>query len=119
MPLVRTDELFKKAYKKYAIGAFNVNNMEILQGVIEAAKLERSPVILQISKGARNYAKLVYLMKLIEAAVEDAPEIPIAVHLDHGDSFELCKEVIDAGFTSVMIDGSHLPLKRISHLQKR
>jgi len=91
MPLVRTDELFKKAYKKYAIGAFNVNNMEILQGVIEAAKLERSPVILQISKGARNYAKLVYLMKLIEAAVEDAPEIPIAVHLDHGDSLNSAK----------------------------
>ncbi|MEF3244587.1 MAG: class II fructose-1,6-bisphosphate aldolase [Caldisericaceae bacterium] len=111
MGLVKTTELFKKAYKKYAIGAFNVNNMEILQGVIEAAKEERSPVILQISKGARNYAKLVYLMKLIEAAVIDAPEIPIAVHLDHGDSFELCKEVIDAGFTSVMIDGSHLPFE--------
>lgn len=119
MPLVRTDELFKKAYKKYAIGAFNVNNMEILQGVIEAAKLERSPVILQISKGARNYAKLVYLMKLIEAAVEDAPEIPIAVHLDHGDSFELCKEVIDAGFTSVMIDGSHLPFEENVALTKK
>ena len=119
MPLVRTDELFKKAYKKYAIGAFNVNNMEILQGVIEAAKLERSPVILQISKGARNYAKLVYLMKLIEAAVEDAPEIPIAVHLDHGDSFELCKEVIDAGFTSVMIDGSHLPFEENIALTKK
>lgn len=111
MPLVKTTELFKKAYGKYAIGAFNVNNMEILQGVIEAAKEERSPVILQISKGARNYAKLVYLMKLIEAAAEDAKDIPIAVHLDHGDSFELCKEVIDAGFTSVMIDGSHLPFE--------
>ena len=119
MPLVRTDELFKKAYKKYAIGAFNVNNMEILQGVNEAAKLEMSPVILQISKGARNYAKLVYLMKLIEAAVEDAPEIPIAVHLDHGDSFELCKEVIDAGFTSVMIDGSHLPFEENVALTKK
>jgi len=93
--------------------------MEILQGVIEAAKLERSPVILQISKGARNYAKLVYLMKLIEAAVEDAPEIPIAVHLDHGDSFELCKEVIDAGFTSVMIDGSHLPFEENIALTKK
>ncbi len=119
MPLVRTDELFKKAYKKYAIGAFNVNNMEILQGVIEAAKAERSPVILQISKGARNYAKLVYLMKLIEAATEDAPEVPIAVHLDHGDSFELCKEVIDAGFTSVMIDGSHLPFEENVALTKQ
>lgn len=119
MPLVRTDELFKKAYGKYAIGAFNVNNMEILQGVIEAAKEERSPVILQISKGARNYAKLVYLMKLIEAATLDAPEIPIAVHLDHGDSFELCKEVIDAGFTSVMIDGSHLPFEENVALTKK
>ena len=119
MPLVRTDELFKKAYGKYAIGAFNVNNMEILQGVIDAAKEERSPVILQISKGARNYAKLVYLMKLIEAATEDAPEIPIAVHLDHGDSFELCKEVIDAGFTSVMIDGSHLPFEENVALTKK
>ena len=119
MPLVRTDELFKKAYKRYAIGAFNVNNMEILQGVIEAAKAERSPVILQISKGARNYAKLVYLMKLIEAATEDAPEVPIAVHLDHGDSFELCKEVIDAGFTSVMIDGSHLPFEENVALTKQ
>ena len=119
MPLVRTDELFKKAYGKYAIGAFNVNNMEILQGVIDAAKEERSPVILQISKGARNYAKLVYLMKLIEAATEDAPEVPIAVHLDHGDSFELCKEVIDAGFTSVMIDGSHLPFEENVALTKK
>ncbi len=119
MGLVKTTELFKRAYKKYAIGAFNVNNMEILQGVIEAAKEERSPVILQISKGARNYAKLVYLMKLIEAAVTDAPEIPIAVHLDHGDSFELCKEVIDAGFTSVMIDGSHLPFEENIALTKQ
>jgi len=119
MPLVRTDELFKKAYKKYALVLFNVNNMEILQGVIEAAKAERSPVILQISKGARNYAKLVYLMKLIEAATEDAPEVPIAVHLDHGDSFELCKEVIDAGFTSVMIDGSHLPFEENVALTKQ
>jgi len=103
--------MFEKAYGKYAVGAFNVNNMEILQGVIEAAKEEKSPLILQISKGARNYAKIVYLMKLIEAATIDAPEVPIAVHLDHGDSFELCKEVIDSGFTSVMIDGSHLPFE--------
>ncbi len=111
MPLTTTKEMFEKAYGKYAVGAFNVNNMEILQGVIEAAKEEKSPLILQISKGARNYAKIVYLMKLIEAATIDAPEVPIAVHLDHGDSFELCKEVIDAGFTSVMIDGSHLPFE--------
>ncbi|AEH50137.1 class II fructose-1,6-bisphosphate aldolase [Pseudothermotoga thermarum] len=111
MPLVSPKEMFKKAYGKYAIGAFNVNNMEILQGVIEAAKEERAPVILQISAGARKYAKQIYLIKLIEAALEDAPDIPIAVHLDHGDSFELCKAVIDAGFNSVMIDGSHLPFE--------
>lgn len=111
MPLTTTRDMFEKAYGKYAVGAFNVNNMEILQGVIEAAKEEKSPLILQISKGARNYAKIVYLMKLIEAATIDAPEVPIAVHLDHGDSFELCKEVIDSGFTSVMIDGSHLPFE--------
>lgn len=111
MPLTTTKNMFEKAYGKYAVGAFNVNNMEILQGVIEAAKEEKSPLILQISKGARNYAKIVYLMKLIEAATMDAPEVPIAVHLDHGDSFELCKEVIDSGFTSVMIDGSHLPFE--------
>ncbi len=119
MPLTTTAEMFKKAYGKYAIGAFNVNNMEILQGVIEAAKEERSPLILQISKGARNYAKIVYLMKLIEAATIDVPEVPIAVHLDHGDSFELCKEVIDAGFTSVMIDGSHLPFDENVALTKK
>ncbi len=118
MPLVNPKELFQKCYGKYAIGAFNVNNMEILQGVIEAAKEERSPLILQISKGARNYAKLVYLMKLIEAAVQDAPDIPIVVHLDHGDSVELCKEVIDAGFTSVMIDGSHLPFEENVRITK-
>lgn len=111
MPLTTTKDMFEKAYGKYAVGAFNVNNMEILQGVIEAAKEEKSPLILQISKGARNYAKIIYLMKLIEAATIDAPEVPIAVHLDHGDSFELCKEVIDSGFTSVMIDGSHLPFE--------
>lgn len=111
MPLTTTKEMLNRAYGKYAVGAFNVNNMEILQGVIEAAKEEKSPLILQISKGARNYAKIVYLMKLIEAATIDAPEVPIAVHLDHGDSFDLCKEVIDAGFTSVMIDGSHFPFE--------
>ncbi|MCX7941773.1 MAG: class II fructose-bisphosphate aldolase, partial [Dictyoglomaceae bacterium] len=119
MPLVSTKEMFKKAYNNFAIGAFNVNNMEILQGVIEAAKEEKAPLILQISKGARNYAKLVYLMKLIEAAMQDAPDIPICVHLDHGDSFELCKEVIDAGFTSVMIDGSHLPFEENIAITKK
>lgn len=119
MPLISTKEMFQKAYSKYAIGAFNVNNMEILQGVIEAAKEEKAPLILQISKGARNYAKLVYLMKLVEAAMQDAPNIPICVHLDHGDSFELCKEVIDAGFTSVMIDGSHLPFEENIAITKK
>ncbi len=119
MPLVSTKEMFKKAYGKYAIGAFNVNNMEILQGVIEAAKEEKAPLILQISAGARKYAKQVYLMKLIEAATQDAPEIPICVHLDHGDSFELCKAVIDGGFTSVMIDGSHLPFEENVKLTKQ
>jgi fructose-bisphosphate aldolase class II len=108
MPLVSTKEMFRKAYEGgYAIGAFNVNNMEIVQAIVEAANELKSPVILQVSKGARDYAKSVYLMKLVAAAVEDS-SVPIALHLDHGDSFELCKECIDSGFTSVMIDGSHL-----------
>jgi fructose-bisphosphate aldolase class II len=99
--------MFKKAYEGgYAIGAFNVNNMEIIQGITEAAKEERAPLILQVSAGARKYAKHVYLMKLIEAALEDTG-LPICVHLDHGDTFEICKSCIDGGFTSVMIDGSH------------
>lgn len=112
MPLVTTKEMFKKAYDGgYAIGAFNVNNMEIIQGITEAAIEKRAPLILQVSKGARAYAKHVYLMKLIEAAIEDAEQtagfdLPIVVHLDHGDTFELCKSCIDGGFTSVMIDGS-------------
>jgi len=107
MPLVTSKEMFKKAYEGgYAIGAFNVNNMEIIQGITEAAKEENSPLILQVSSGARNYAKHVYLMKLIEAAIADTG-LPICVHLDHGDTFELCKSCIDGGFTSVMIDGSH------------
>lgn len=110
MPLVTTKEMFKKAYEgKYAIGAFNVNNMEIIQGIVEAAKEAKAPLILQVSAGARNYANSVYLKKLVEAALLDAPELEIALHLDHGDSFELCKQCIDDGFTSVMIDGSHLP----------
>src|SRR5207302_3872081 len=108
MPLTHTRELFAKALKgKYAIGAFNVNNMELLQAIVEACEEEKAPVMLQISKGARQYANPVYLKKLIEAAVS-LSNIPIAVHLDHGDSFELCKECIDEGFMSVMIDGSHL-----------
>ncbi len=106
MPLVTSTEMFKKAYEGgYAIGAFNVNNMEIIQGITEAAKEERAPLILQVSAGARKYAKHVYLMKLIEAAIEDT-DLPIVVHLDHGEDFEICKACIDGGFTSVMIDGS-------------
>ena len=112
MAIVTTTEMFKKAYDGgYAIGAFNVNNMEIIQGITEAAIEQRAPLILQVSKGARSYAKHVYLMKLIEAAIADAEQtagfdLPIAVHLDHGDSFELCKSCIDGGFSSVMIDAS-------------
>lgn len=108
MPLVNTKEMFKKAYAGgYAIGAFNVNNMETIQGIVEAAKLEKSPVILQVSAGARKYANPTYLRKLIEAAVIEAPEIPICMHLDHGADFAICKDSIDGGFTSVMIDASH------------
>lgn len=107
MGLVTTKEMFKKAYEGgYAIGAFNVNNMEIIQGITEAAKEVKSPLILQVSAGARKYANHTYLMKLIEAAIIETG-LPIAVHLDHGDTFELCKSCIDGGFTSVMIDGSH------------
>ncbi|MGN0518519.1 MAG: class II fructose-1,6-bisphosphate aldolase [Acutalibacteraceae bacterium] len=107
MPLVNTREMFKKAYEGgYAIGAFNVNNMEIVQGITEACKDLNAPVILQVSAGARKYANHTYLVKLVEAAVQETG-LPIALHLDHGDSFELCKSCIDGGFTSVMIDGSH------------
>ena len=106
MPLVTTKEMFRKAYEgKYAVGAFNVNNMEIIQGIVDAAKEENAPLILQVSAGARKYAKHVYLIKLVEAAVEDSG-LPICLHLDHGDDFEICKSCIDGGFTSVMIDGS-------------
>jgi fructose-bisphosphate aldolase, class II len=112
MPLTHTKELFAKALKgKYALGAFNVNNMELLQAIVEACEEEKAPVMLQISKGARGYANPVYLKKLIEAAVS-LSNIPIAVHLDHGDSFELCKDCIDEGFTSVMIDASHEPFEK-------
>ena len=107
MALVTSTEMFKKAYDGgYAIGAFNVNNMEIVQGITEAAGELKSPVILQVSKGARAYANHTYLVKLVEAAVIETPDIPIVLHLDHGDSFELCKSCIDGGFTSVMIDAS-------------
>jgi fructose-bisphosphate aldolase class II len=119
MPFVNTKELFKKAYAgHYAIGAFNVNNMEIIQGITEAAKEENAPLILQVSAGARKYAKHTYLVKLIEAALIET-NLPIALHLDHGDSFELCKACIDGGFTSVMIDGSHLPLQENIALTKQ
>lgn len=119
MPLVSTKEMFKKAYEGgYAIGAFNVNNMEIVQAIVEAANELKSPVILQVSKGARDYAKPVYLTKLVEAALLDS-NIPIALHLDHGDSFETCKACIDSGFTSVMIDGSHLPFEENIALTKK
>jgi len=107
MPLVTTKEMFKKAYEGgYAVGAFNVNNMEIIQGITEAALDCKAPLILQVSAGARKYANHIYLMKLVEAAI-DVTGLPIALHLDHGDSFEICKSCIDGGFTSVMIDGSH------------
>jgi fructose-bisphosphate aldolase class II len=108
--LVDTKEMFKDAYENgYAIGAFNVNNMEIVQGIMAACSEKRSPVILQISKGAREYANPLYLTKLIEAAIEEYPDIPVAMHLDHGPDFELCKAAIDGGYTSVMIDASHDP----------
>ena len=119
MPLVTTKEMFRKAYEGgYAIGAFNVNNMEIVQGITEAAQLEQAPVILQVSAGARKYAKHIYLTKLVEAAVADT-DVPIALHLDHGDGFEICKDCIDGGFTSVMIDGSHLPYEENIALTKQ
>ncbi len=119
MPLTHTKELFARALKgRYALGAFNINNMESLQAIIEACEEERAPVMLQISKGARSYANPVYLRKLIEAAVS-VSNIPIAVHLDHGDSFDLCKDCIDEGFTSVMIDASHEPFDKNIEICRR
>ena len=119
MALVTTTEMFKKAYHGgYAVGAFNVNNMEIVQGITEAAGELKSPVILQVSKGARAYANHTYLIKLVEAAVIETG-LPICLHLDHGDSFETCKSCIDGGFTSVMIDGSHLPYEENIALTKQ
>ena len=120
MPLVTTTEMFKKAYDGgYAIGAFNVNNMEIVQGITEAAQEEKAPLILQVSKGARAYANHTYLVKLVEAAVIECPDIPIALHLDHGPDFETCKACIDGGFTSVMIDGSSKPYEENIALTKK
>ena len=120
MPLVTTTEMFKKAYEgNYAVGAFNVNNMEIIQGITEACRETRSPVILQVSKGARAYANHTYLVKLVEAAVAENPDVPMALHLDHGPDFETCKACIDGGFTSVMIDGSSLSFEENIALSKR
>ena len=118
MPLVTTTEMFKKAYEgHYAVGAFNVNNMEIVQGIVDAAKEEQAPLILQVSAGARKYAKHVYLVKLVEAALEDS-DLPIALHLDHGADFDICKACVDGGFTSVMIDGSKYPFEQNIELTK-
>ena len=120
MPLVTTTEMFKKAYAGgYAIGAFNVNNMEIVQGITEAAKEVNAPLILQVSKGARAYANHTYLVKLVEAAVIECPNIPIALHLDHGPDFETCKSCIDGGFTSVMIDASSKPFEENIEITKK
>jgi len=119
MPLVTSKDMFKKAYEgKYAVGAFNVNNMEIIQGIVDAAREEKSPIILQVSAGARKYAKPVYLKKLVEAAIEDT-DLPVVLHLDHGESFEICKACIDDGFTSVMIDGSKYPFEENIKLTKQ
>ena len=120
MPLVTTTEMFKKAYDGgYAIGAFNVNNMEIVQGITEAAREVNAPLILQVSKGARAYANHTYLVKLVEAAVIECPNIPIALHLDHGPDFETCKSCIDGGFTSVMIDASSKPFEENIEITKK
>ena len=120
MALVTTKKMFEMAYKNgYAIGAFNVNNMEITQGIVDAVVEEKSPLILQISKGAREYAKMSYLRAIIDVAVKENPDIPICMHLDHGDSFELCKQCVDDGFTSVMIDASHHSLQENIALTKQ
>ena len=119
MPIVTSKEMFEKAYAGgYAIGAFNVNNMEIIQGITEAAKEVIAPLILQVSAGARKYANHTYLMKLIEAAIAETG-LPICIHLDHGDTFELCKSCIDGGFSSVMIDGSHHPFEENIRLTRQ
>ena len=120
MPIVTTKEMFRKAYEGgYAVGAFNVNNMEIVQGITEAARDLEAPLILQVSKGARAYANHTYLVKLVEAAVIECPNIPIALHLDHGPDFETCKSCIDGGFTSVMIDASSKPFAENIEITKK
>ena len=120
MPLVTTTEMFKKAYAGgYAVGAFNVNNMEIVQGITEACQEQKAPVVLQVSKGARAYANHTYLVKMVEAAVQECPDVPIALHLDHGPDFETCKSCIDGGFTSVMIDASSKPFDENVEITKK
>lgn len=120
MPLTTPSEMFKKAYQGgYAIGAFNINNMELVQAIIEAAVEEKSPVILQASAGARKYAGGLYIQRLAEIAAEFAPQIPLVLHLDHGETFEICKECVDSGFTSVMIDGSKFPFQENIALTKK
>ncbi len=112
MALVDTKKMFEMAYANgYAVGAFNVNNMEITQGIVSAIAEEKAPLILQISRGARKYASMSYLRAIIDVAVAENPDIPIVMHLDHGDTFETCKQCVDDGFTSVMIDGSHQPFE--------
>lgn len=119
MSLVTSKEMFKKAYEgHYAVGAFNVNNMEIIQGIVDAAKQENAPIILQVSAGARKYANPIYLRKLVEAAIEDSG-LDICLHLDHGEDFEICKQCVDDGFTSVMIDGSKYPFEENIALTKK
>ena len=120
MPLVNTKKMFEMAYKNgYAVGAFNVNNMEITQGIVQAIAEEQAPLILQVSRGARQYAKNSYLKAIIDVVVKENPDIPVAINLDHGDTFETCKEFVDDGFTSVMIDGSHLPFEENIAITKK
>jgi fructose-bisphosphate aldolase class II len=120
MPLVNTKKMFEMAYKNgYAVGAFNVNNMEITQGIIDAVAEEKAPLILQISRGARDYAKISYLNAIINVVVKENPDIPIATNLDHGDTFETCKQFVDDGFTSVMIDASSRPFKENVEITKK
>ena len=119
MPLIGPKEMFDRAYKEgYAVGAFNVNNMEIIQGIMMAASEERAPLILQVSAGARKYAGQNYIIKLIEAALMDT-DLPVVLHLDHGQDFDICKACVDGGFTSVMVDGSHLPYEENIALTKK
>ncbi|MFR6312113.1 class II fructose-bisphosphate aldolase, partial [Anaerofustis stercorihominis] len=119
MALISSKEILQKAKEgKYAVGAFNVNNMEIIQGIVEAAEQENAPVILQVSAGARKYAKSVYLTSLVDAAIKDTG-VDVVLHLDHGDSFELCKSCIDDGFTSVMIDASKYDLEKNIEITKQ